>query len=86
MSRTGYRPSCLENAKTAKAYQQLFLDAGFQPVSIEDEGQSLKDMIADLKRKLLMAGLGKTLGVAGNIQYCRMVFARDQVNHKADRP
>ncbi len=101
--------TCLESAKTAQAYQRLFIDAGFTVVSYKDESQSLLDLIADLKRRLLMAGLGKMLSTIdevphvlasldikqmkslldqvkqlvndGTIQYCRMVFVKEQPAH-----
>ena len=59
--------TCLSSAKTAAGYQQLFIDAGFVVTSYVDESQSLLDMILDLKKKLLIAGLGKTLATADGV-------------------
>lgn len=54
--------TCLAEAHSVRGYQQLFLDAGFSIVGYADESSSLGEMVADLKRKLLAAGLGKALG------------------------
>ena len=59
--------TCLSSAKTAGGYQQLFLDAGFVVSGYVDESQSLSEMILDLKKKLLIAGLGKTLATADGV-------------------
>ena len=54
--------TCLAEAHSVLGYQQLFLDAGFTVLSYADESPSLKELVGDLKRKLLAAGLGKALG------------------------
>ena len=59
--------TCLASARSAAGYQQLFIDAGFVVTSYEDESQSLLDLIFDLKKKLLVAGLGKTLATADGV-------------------
>ena len=59
--------TCLASAKSAAGYQQLFLDHGFVVTSYEDESQALLDMVFDFKKKLLVAGLGKTLATADGV-------------------
>ena len=59
--------TCLASAKSAAGYQQLLLDAGFVVTSYSDESQSLLDLVLDLKKKLLVAGLGKTLATADGV-------------------
>ena len=59
--------TCLASAKSAAGYQQLFLDHGFVVTSYEDESQALLDMVLDFKKKLLVAGLGKTLATADGV-------------------
>ena len=59
--------TCLASAKSATGYQQLFLDNGFVVTSYEDESQALLDMVLDFKKKLLVAGLGKTLATADGV-------------------
>jgi SAM-dependent methyltransferase len=54
--------TCLAEAHSVQGYQRLFLDAGFSIVGYADESFGLHEMVADLKRKLLAAGLGKALG------------------------
>ena len=59
--------TCLASAKSAAGYQQLFLDNGFVVTGYEDESQALLDMVLDFKKKLLVAGLGKTLATADGV-------------------
>ena len=59
--------TCLASAKSATGYQQLFLDHGFVVTSYEDESKALLDMVLDFKKKLLVAGLGKTLATADGV-------------------
>ena len=59
--------TCLASAKSAAGYQQLFLDHGFVVTGYEDESQALLDMVFDFKKKLLVAGLGKTLATADGV-------------------
>ena len=59
--------TCLASAKSAAGYQRLLLDAGFVVTSYSDESQSLLDLVLDLKKKLLVAGLGKTLATADGV-------------------
>ena len=59
--------TCLASAKSAGGYQQLLLDAGFVVTSYSDESQALLDLVLDMKKKLLVAGLGKTLATADGV-------------------
>ena len=59
--------TCLASAKSAGGYQKLFLDHGFVVTGYEDESQALLDMVFDFKKKLLVAGLGKTLATADGV-------------------
>ena len=55
--------TCMAQARTPIGYQQLFLDAGFLANHYADESHTLLELISDLKKKLLMASVGKTLGM-----------------------
>ena len=55
--------TCMAQARTPLGYQQLFLDAGFIANHYADESHTLLELISDLKKKLLMASVGKTLGM-----------------------
>ena len=59
--------TCLASAKSAAGYQRLFLENGFVVTGYEDESQALLDMVLDFKKKLLVAGLGKTLATADGV-------------------
>ena len=54
--------TCMAEAHDIVGYQRLFHDAGFCVAHYADESQGLLDMVSDLKKKLLMAGMGKALG------------------------
>ena len=54
--------TCLTKARSVQDYQRLFLESGFTAVEYVDESAALNQLVADLKRKLLAAGLGKALG------------------------
>ena len=54
--------TCLAAARSVVGYQSLFLSAGLRVVEYADESSSLRKLVADLKRKLLVAGLGRSLG------------------------
>ena len=60
--------TCLAEAHSVHGYQRLFLDAGFSIVGYADESASLRELIGDLKRKLLAAGLGKALGAINGVE------------------
>lgn len=54
--------TCMAEAHDVPGYQRLFHEAGFCVAHYADESQGLLDMVSDLKKKLLMAGMGKALG------------------------
>ena len=54
--------TCMAEAHDIVGYQRLFHDAGFCVAHYVDESQGLLDMVSDLKKKLLMAGMGRALG------------------------
>jgi len=55
--------TCLAHAMSVEGYQRLFLDSGLRVVGCDDESAALVAMGVDLKRKLVMAGLGQLAGV-----------------------
>ena len=54
--------TCMAEARTVAGYQQLFLDAGLLVTHYVDESQTILDLVTNIKRKLLIAGVGKALG------------------------
>jgi len=54
--------TCLAVARSVIGYQSIFLSAGLRVVEYADESSALRKLVADLKRKLLAAGLGRSLG------------------------
>lgn len=54
--------TCVAKAMTVQGYQRLFTDAGFEVVTCEDHSHTLLELAKDMKRKLVMAGMGKALG------------------------
>ena len=54
--------TCMAKAMPVTGYQQLLEAAGFELLVNEDHSKSLLDLAKDMKRKLVMAGLGKALG------------------------
>lgn len=60
--------TCVANAHSIQGYQQIFLDHGFVVAHQADESNGLLDLVSQLKRKLLMAGFGKTLGALPGLQ------------------
>ena len=59
--------TCMTNARTVTGYSQLFLDAGLPVAHYVDESQTLLDLVATLKRKLLMAGVSKAMGALSGL-------------------
>ncbi len=60
--------TCMSEARTVAGYQQLFLDAGFSIAHYADESHTLLDLVSQLKRKLLLAGVGKALGALAGME------------------
>ncbi len=54
--------TCMAKAMPVVGYQRLMESAGFELLVSEDHSQSLLELAKDMKRKLVMAGLGKALG------------------------
>ena len=54
--------TCMAKALTAKGYQQLFTQHGFEVVEFQDVSHTLIELATDMKRKLVMAGMGKAMG------------------------
>ena len=54
--------TCMAKALTSAGYDQLFSQAGFELIDNQDHSHTLLEMATDIKRKLVMAGVGKALG------------------------
>lgn len=54
--------TCVAKAMSIDGYRELFENAGFEFVKSEDHSQSLLQLATEMKRKLVMAGMGKALG------------------------
>ena len=59
--------TCMAKALDADGYSQLFTEAGFQLIDNQDHSHTLLEMATDIKRKLVMAGVGKALGAIGSL-------------------
>lgn len=59
--------ACLQDAMTVPGYQRLFLDAGLRATAYIDESEGLHMMARELKRKLVVVGLGKMAGALGEM-------------------
>lgn len=54
--------ACIAGAGSAQAYVSLLKEAGFIDFTVEDRGDVLKDMLKEVRRKLLGLGLAASLG------------------------
>lgn len=54
--------TCVAQALTVEGYQRLFLDAGFRAWCHEDRSETLLEMALEIKRKLVVLGLGQMAG------------------------
>ena len=54
--------TCVAKARSIEGYKSLFESAGFQLATHEDHSDSLLELATEMKRKLVMAGMGKALG------------------------
>ncbi len=54
--------TCVAKALSIAGYQELFEAAGFELVTNEDHSHTLLNLATEMKRKLVMAGMGKALG------------------------
>ena len=59
--------TCMAKALNADGYSQLFSEAGFKLIDDQDHSHTLLEMATDIKRKLVMAGVGKALGAIGSL-------------------
>jgi len=54
--------TCVAKALNVDGYQELFEQVGFKQVAHEDHSHTLLELATEMKRKLVMAGMGKALG------------------------
>lgn len=54
--------TCVAKAMNVEGYQRLFEQAGFKIVQHVDHSHTLLELATEMKRKLVMAGMGKALG------------------------
>lgn len=59
--------ACLQDALSVEGYQRAMLDAGLRVTGYEDESQALLDLLLDLKRTLVLVGLGEMAGVLSEL-------------------
>ncbi len=55
--------ACVDDALTLEGYRALFASAGLAVLRVEDESAALHDMVLQLKKRLLVAGLGQAQGI-----------------------
>ena len=72
--------TCLAAARSVVGYQSIFLSAGLRVVEYADESSSLRKLVADLKRKLLAAGLGRSLGAVPGLDGLDLGGLRELLN------
>lgn len=76
--------TCLAAARSVVGYQSLFLSAGLRVVEYADESSSLRKLVADLKRKLLVAGLGRSLGAVPGLDGLDLGGLRELLNRAGE--
>lgn len=59
--------SCVDDALTLEGYRELFATAGLGVLHVEDESSALHDMVLQLKKRLLVVGLGEAQGVTAGM-------------------
>jgi ubiquinone/menaquinone biosynthesis C-methylase UbiE len=69
--------TCLSGARSAIGYQSLFLAAGLRVTGYADETNGLRDLVVDLKRKLLTAALARFLGAVPGLEGLAVPQLRD---------
>lgn len=72
--------TCLAAARSVIGYQSLFLSAGLRVVEYSDESSALRKLVADLKRKLLVAGLSRSLGGVPGFEKLDIAGLRELLN------
>jgi SAM-dependent methyltransferase len=60
--------TCLTGARSVVGYQSLFLAAGLRVTGYADETNALHELVVDLKRKLLTAGLARFVGAVPGLE------------------
>ena len=60
--------TCLGGARSAVGYQSLLLAAGLRVTGCADETAALRELVVDLKRQLLTAGLARSLGAVPGLE------------------
>lgn len=76
--------TCLAAARSVIGYQSIFLSAGLRVVEYADESSSLRKLVADLKRKLLVAGLGRSLGAVPGLDGLDLGGLRELLNRAGE--
>lgn len=76
--------TCLAAARSVVGYQSLFLSAGLRVVEYADESSALRKLVADLKRKLLVAGLGRSLGAVPGLEGLDVAGLRELLNRAGE--
>jgi ubiquinone/menaquinone biosynthesis C-methylase UbiE len=76
--------TCLAAARSVVGYQSLFLSAGLRVVEYADESSALWKLVADLKRKLLVAGLGRSLGAVPGLEGVDVTGLRELLNRAGE--
>jgi SAM-dependent methyltransferase len=75
--------TCLSGARSAVETQRLFLDAGLRAVGYADESAALRELVVDLKRKLLTAGLARSVARVPGLEALDVAALRDLLNRAA---
>lgn len=76
--------TCLAAARSVVGNQSLFLSAGLRVVEYADESSSLRKLVADLKRKLLVVGLGRSLGAVPGLDGLDIGGLRELLNRAGE--
>lgn len=80
--------TCVAKALSMEGYRDLFQQAGFELVQSEDHSHTLLDLATEMKRKLVMAGMGKALGALRsldmNLREMRAMLTQSTELVKAD--
>lgn len=79
--------TCLEDARTQEEYLALFENAGFRVLCSADESDALRMLLASLKRKLLVLGVGALLAESGMPQpdLATVKYWLDRFGQEVDR-
>ncbi|MEN0063911.1 MAG: methyltransferase domain-containing protein [Myxococcota bacterium] len=64
----GHGWACVDDALTVEGYRALFEGAGFTVLAEHDESDGLNQMLLEVKKKLLLAGLGGASGWLSELQ------------------